>query len=69
MLPQWASHSGGERLQYMHDRIAATLIAEELREWRDAVTSARADGTFFIAEPFHSALGTKPQKHRSTFSV
>jgi hypothetical protein len=61
MLPQWASHGGGERLHYMHDRIAATLTADELREWRDAVIAARADSTFFIAEPFHCAVGTKPR--------
>jgi ubiquinone/menaquinone biosynthesis C-methylase UbiE len=60
MLPQWASHTDGERLQYMHDRLAATLTPEELREWRNAVAAAQADGSYFIAEPFHCALGTKP---------
>ena len=58
-LPQLASHNGGERLQYMQDRIAATLTPEERSEWRDAVTAARSEGTFFIAEPFHCAVGTK----------
>jgi ubiquinone/menaquinone biosynthesis C-methylase UbiE len=60
MLPQWASHTDGERLQHMHDRIAATLTPEELREWRKAVAAAQADGSYFIAEPFHCAVGTKP---------
>jgi hypothetical protein len=59
MLPQWASHKDGERLEYLHDRILSLLSAEELSEWRAAVASAQADGTFFISEPFHCAVGTK----------
>ncbi len=60
MLPQWATHMEAERLQYMHDRIVSTLNSQELDEWREAVTRAQADGTFFISEPFHCAVGTKP---------
>ncbi len=58
MIPQLASHAEGERLQYMQDRIVAALDAAELQEWRAAV--AQAKETFFIAEPFHCAVGTKP---------
>lgn len=58
MIPQLASHAEGERLQYMHDRIVAALAPAELEEWRAAI--AQAKGTFFIAEPFHCAVGTKP---------
>ena len=60
MMPQWVSYNGGERLQFMCNRIAATLTPEELNEWRRAVAAGEADGTFFIAEPFHCAVGTKP---------
>ena len=58
MMPQLASHAEGERLRYMEDRIVAALDAAELEEWRAAV--AHAKETFFIAEPFHCAVGTKP---------
>ena len=60
MLPQWATHAEGERLHYLQDRIAAALNPEEAYEWREAVALAQGEGTFFIAEPFHCALGTKP---------
>jgi ubiquinone/menaquinone biosynthesis C-methylase UbiE len=59
MLPQWASHKEGERLQYLHDRIESVLSGVELVEWRSAVSEAREQGTFFISEPFHCALGRK----------
>ena len=58
-MPQWASHHEGERLQYMQDRIAGALDPSELSEWRAAVVQAQADGSFFIAEPFHCAVGIK----------
>ena len=59
MLPQWANHKDGERLQYMQERIESLLSGEELAEWRAALNKARGDGTFFIAEPFHCAVGIK----------
>ncbi len=58
MIPQLASHGSGERLEYMQQRIVAALDAAELDEWRAAV--AQAKETFFISEPFHCAVGTKP---------
>jgi len=42
----------------MQDRIVSALDAAEIQEWRAAV--AQANETFFIAEPFHCAVGTKP---------
>ncbi len=57
MIPQLASHAEGERLRYMSDRIVAALDPAELEEWRAAI--AQAGETFFIAEPFHCAVGTK----------
>jgi hypothetical protein len=40
--------------------ILPTLSPEEAKEWRNAVSQAEAEGTFFIATPFHCAVGTKP---------
>lgn len=62
MLPQWASHNDGERLDYLHDRIIGLLEPEDLTNWRAACNQAKAEGTFFIAEPFHCAVGLKPQE-------
>jgi ubiquinone/menaquinone biosynthesis C-methylase UbiE len=59
MLPQWASHKDGERLQYLHDRIVSLLNEDELTEWHAAVDKAKAEETFFISEPFHCAVGAK----------
>ena len=59
MLPQWASHRDGERLDYLHERIVALLNPAELIEWRAALDQAKVEGTFFIAEPFHCAVGRK----------
>lgn len=58
-MPQWASHHDGERLQYMQERIAGVLTEEERVQWDRAVAQARADGSFFMTEPFHCAVGTK----------
>ncbi|MBI2087926.1 MAG: methyltransferase domain-containing protein [Deltaproteobacteria bacterium] len=60
MLPQLAICAGGERLEYVKERIVTGLKSEEAGEWREAVARADAEGTFFIAEPFHCAVGTKP---------
>jgi ubiquinone/menaquinone biosynthesis C-methylase UbiE len=59
MLPQWASHQDGARLDYLHDRIVALLTPDEFTEWRAALDQAKVEGTFFIAEPFHCAVGRK----------
>lgn len=60
MLPSWASHKEDERLDYLSDRIVALLKPDELTEWRAALDQAKVKRTFFIAEPFHCAVGTKP---------
>ena len=60
MMPQWANHKDGERLQYLHDRIESLLSGAKLAEWRRAVSDANEQGTFFISEPFHCAVGVKP---------
>lgn len=60
MFPQFAAFDDPSRLQTMQATILPKLNAEETREWHDAVARAEAEGTFFIANPFHCAVGTKP---------
>jgi len=62
MLPQWASHGSGERLDYLQERIASLLEGEELAEWIVAVQRAKSNSTFFISEPFHCAVGIRRGK-------
>ncbi|MFB3091800.1 MAG: methyltransferase domain-containing protein, partial [Dehalococcoidia bacterium] len=62
MFPQlvvFTASSDGARLEDMHDRILPTLNVEEAEEYRSAVAQAQADGSFFLAEVFHCAVGTK----------
>ncbi len=60
MFPQWASYAEGERLGFMQERIVNALGPDEVPYWREAVARAESEGTFFISEPFHCAIGTKP---------
>jgi ubiquinone/menaquinone biosynthesis C-methylase UbiE len=60
MFPQLASFDDRSRLQMLQASILPTLSLDEAREWRAAVAQAEAQGTFFIATPFHCAVGTKP---------
>ena len=63
MFPQLAiftTSSDGDRLQDMHDRVVPALSAEEAEEYHSAVAQAQAEGSFFVAEIFHCAVGTKP---------
>ena len=48
------------RIDVFETQILGALAAEEATEWRQAAITARAEGTFFIASPFHCAVGTKP---------
>jgi SAM-dependent methyltransferase len=59
MFPQLAAYQGSSRLHAVQDRIMAVLSPTEADEWRVARDRAEADGTFFIALPFHCAVGTK----------
>ncbi len=60
MFPYISTFSEPIRLQFLQGGILPTLTAEEAAEWRAAANQAVADGTFFIATPFHCAVGTKP---------
>jgi ubiquinone/menaquinone biosynthesis C-methylase UbiE len=59
MFPQFAAFDAS-RLQSLQGEILPTLPPDAVQEWRNAVAQAAAAGTFFIATPFHCAVGTKP---------
>jgi ubiquinone/menaquinone biosynthesis C-methylase UbiE len=60
MFPQLATFDDRSRLQMLQATILPTLSPEEATEWRAAVAEAEAEETFFIATPFHCAVGIKP---------
>ena len=49
------------RAQFTHGAILGVLTADETNEWHAAMAQAVADGTYFISQPFHCAVGTKPE--------
>jgi ubiquinone/menaquinone biosynthesis C-methylase UbiE len=59
MLPQLAALTAPFSYYYLN-RLEASLSGAERHEWRAAMTQAESEGTLFIAQPFHGALGTKP---------
>jgi ubiquinone/menaquinone biosynthesis C-methylase UbiE len=60
MFPQFAAFNEQSRLQSLQGDILPTLTPDAVQEWRTAVAQAEAAETFFIATPFHCAVGTKP---------
>ena len=61
VMTKLAIHTDRPRLQRIQNQILSVLSPGEAEEWRTAVARAEAEGTFFIAEPFHCAVGTKPE--------
>jgi ubiquinone/menaquinone biosynthesis C-methylase UbiE len=63
MLPQFAAFEQPQtpQGQFLHDAILGALTAEETQEWQVGIAQAVADGTYFIAQAFHCAVGTKPE--------
>jgi SAM-dependent methyltransferase len=61
--PQFAAfrESNTPQAQFAHGAILGALTAEETQDWHAAMAQAVADGTYFIAQPFHCAVGTKAQ--------
>ena len=59
MFPQLATYSDSKRLHDVQERILGALSPEEAQAWTVAVNQAAAEGTFFMALPFHCAVGTK----------
>jgi SAM-dependent methyltransferase len=48
------------RLARYQQQILSALSPAEAEAWRTAAAQGTADGTFFIAQPYHCAVGTKP---------
>ena len=57
MFPQWASFGDGPSRRNYESQAGAILDEAEIEEWRIAARKADAVGTFFIAQPFHCAVG------------
>jgi hypothetical protein len=51
---------GSEGIERYQQQILAALTPAEAATWREAVATAERQGTFFIAQPYHCAVATKP---------
>jgi hypothetical protein len=51
---------GSERIERYQQQILAALTPGEVEMWRQAVAETEGSGTFFIAQAYHCAVGTKP---------
>jgi SAM-dependent methyltransferase len=62
MLPQFATFDDLHVAigQFQHAAIVGALNADETQEWQDGVNKAVEEGTFYIAQSHHCAVGTKP---------
>ena len=45
----------------LEQQVRALLSGDELTEWDRAAAAAKAEGSFFISQPLHCAVGTKPR--------
>jgi SAM-dependent methyltransferase len=63
MWPQFATFEQPDtpQAQFAYGAILGALTAEETQEWHAGIAQAVADGIYFIAQPFHCAVGTKPE--------
>ena len=63
MWPQFAAFEQPHtpQAQFAYGAILGALTDDETKEWHVGMTQAVADGTYFIAQPFHCAVGTKPR--------
>jgi SAM-dependent methyltransferase len=61
--PQFAAFDDPQtpQAQFSQGAILGSLTSEETREWDAGLAQAVSDGTYFIAQPFHCAVGTKPK--------
>ena len=62
MWPQFAGSDQHDtaQAQFVHGAILGALTPEETQEWHNCMAQAVADGTYFIAQPLHCAVGIKP---------
>ena len=49
------------RAASLEQQARALLSGDELAEWDRAAAAAKSEGSFFIAQPHHCAVGTKPR--------
>jgi len=68
MWPQFAASAQPDtpQAQFAHGAILGALSAEETQEWHAGKGQAVTDGTYFIAQPFHCAVGRKPERMERT---
>lgn len=60
-FPQLVSVVPGQpRLERYQQQVLAALSPAEAETWRQAVAAAEVDGTFFVAQAYHCAVGTRP---------
>jgi SAM-dependent methyltransferase len=61
-LPQLAVYDdpGHLLVQYYQSRALGVLTPSEAQEWHAAMAQARAPGSFVLAVPHHTAVGTRP---------
>jgi SAM-dependent methyltransferase len=64
MSPQFATFEqpNTPQAQFAYAAILGALTAEETQEWHAGIAQAVADGTYFIAQPFHCAVGQNPRR-------
>jgi len=48
------------RIERYQQQILSALTPGEAEAWQRVVATAEREGTFFIAQPYHSAVATKP---------
>jgi SAM-dependent methyltransferase len=62
MFPQFATYDDLHVAigQFQHAAIVGALNVDETQEWQDGVKKAVEEGTFYIAQSHHCAVGTKP---------
>lgn len=63
MFPQWTPFVEPQTPngQFWQAAILGALTAEETQEWQAGMAQAVAEGTYFIAQAHHCAVGTKPK--------
>lgn len=60
MLVQFSTLHSGPTFQNWQTQAVAALTPGEAEEWHTAVAQVVEAGTFFVGQPFHCAVGTKP---------
>ena len=63
MWPQLAAFEQPDmpQAQFAHGAILSALTSQENQERHVGMAQAVANGTYFIAQPFHCAVGTKSE--------